>query len=146
MDEIQIKEGTAADRAADKLQKEADAVRKTGGVGFPIIVIRAMVGDVCRMLTRFCYQDERFAQAVLDRKEKLYDCMSTIVKMSSRERPVISDLDTYAEAVRFYIPEGQVTMTCRVVIKAERDDDLFDLGVEDETDGEAVILELPLLE
>jgi hypothetical protein len=49
--------------------------------------------------------------------------------------------------VRFYIPEGKVTMSCRVVIPVERDDDLLDLGaLDEEPQGEAVILEFPLLD
>ena len=137
---------TVADRAADKLQKEAEAAKKVKGNGFPITIMREMAFPISNMLVRFCYQDERFAEAVLKQEKKLYDCLERIVKISTREKPVVSDLDAYAEAVRFYIPEGKVTMSCRVVIKAEIDDDLFDLGVDEETEGEAVILELPLLD
>ena len=146
MENKNVTEATVADRAADKLHEEASVAKGAKGRGYPIAIIREMVGPVCSMLVRFCYQDERFANAVLDQKQKLYDCMEKIVKLSTREKPVVSDLDAYAEAVRFYIPEGKVSMSCRVFIKAERDDDLFDLGVEDEGEGEGVILELPLLD
>lgn len=137
---------TSADRAADKLHKEAEAISKIKGSGYPTGIMRELSGPICSMLVRFCYQEEDFAQAVLNQKDKLQTCLERIVKLSSREKPVVSDLDAYAEAVRFYIPEGKVTLSCRVVIPVERDDDLLDLGALDEepTSG-ATILELDLL-
>ena len=137
---------TSADRAADKLHKEAEAISKIKGSGYPTGIMRELSGPICSMLVRFCYQEEDFAQAVLNQKDKMQTCLERIVKLSSREKPVVSDLDAYAEAVRFYIPEGKVTMSCRVVIPVERDDDLLDLGALDEepTSG-ATILELDLL-
>lgn len=138
---------TAADRAADKLQKEAEAVSKLKGSGYPTGIMRELSGPICYMLVRFCYQEEDFAQAVLNHKDKLQTCLERIVKLSSREKPVVSDLDAYAEAVRFYIPEGKVTMSCRVVIPVERDDDLLDLGtVDDDPEDGAIILELPMID
>lgn len=140
-------ETTAADRAADKLHKEAEAVSKLKGSGYPTGIMRALSGPICSMLVRFCYQEEAFAQAVEKPGKKFQGCMERIVKLSTREKPVVSDLDAYAEAVRFYIPEGKVTMSCRVVIPVERDDDLLDLGaLDEEPQGEAVILEFPLLD
>lgn len=138
---------TAADRAADKLQKEAEAVSKLKGSGYPTGIMRELSGPICSMLVRFCYQEEDFAQAVLNHKDKLQTCLERIVKLSSREKPVVSDLDAYIEAVRFYIPEGKVTMSCRVVIPVERDDDLLDLGtVDDDPEDGAIILELPMID
>ncbi len=134
-----------SDRAADKLLGEAELVSQLKGNGYPNGVIRGLVGPICSMLVKFCYQDEIFAEQVLKKKEKLPDCMERIVKLSTRDKPVVSDLDAYAEAVRFYVPEGKVTMSCRVVMPV-KDDDLFDLGVEDEDMGGAIILELPLLD
>ena len=139
-------ENTAADRAADKLHKEAEAIFKIKGSGYPTGIMRELSGPICSMLVRFCYQEEDFAQAVLNQKDKLQTCLERIVKLSSREKPVVSDLDAYAEAVRFYIPEGKVTMSCRVVIPVERDDDLLDLGaLDEESTSGATILELDLL-
>ena len=138
---------TVADRAADKLHREAEAVKKTKGNGFPAVAIREMAGPIASMLVRFCYQEERFAKAVDESQGTLTDCIGEIVKLSTREKPVVSDLDAYATAVRFYLPDGKVTMSCRVILPAERDEDLFDLGTEDdEPTGGAIILELPLLD
>lgn len=140
-------EKTTADRAVEKLQKEADAIKTRTGVGFQHIAMRSLAGPVSSMLVKFCYQDELFAEKVEGTDKKLFDCLAEIIKLTSRDKPMISDLDAYIKAVQFYFPEGKVTMSCRIVIPVERDDDLFDLGVEDEdTEGEAIILELPMTE
>ena len=136
---------TAADRAADKLHKEAEAVSKLKGSGYPTGIMKGLVSPICAMLVKFCYQDEIFAEQVLATKEKLQTCMERIVKLSTRDKPVVSDLDAYAEAVRFYVPEGKVTMSCRVVMPVA-DDDLLDLGIDTEDAGEAIILDFSLLE
>lgn len=136
-----------SDRAADKLHKEAEAVSKLKGTDFKQIAIRTLAGPICSMLVKFCYQDEDFAQEIVKTDKKFFDCLLAILKLETKENPLVSDLDAYAEAVRFYIPEGKVTMSCRVVIPVERDDDLLDLGaLDEEPQGEAVILEFPLLE
>ena len=136
-----------SDRAADKLLGEAEAVKTIKGTEFQKIALRTLAGPICSMLVRFCYQEELFAEAVLKKDKKFMDCLAAILKLETKENPLVSDLDAYAEAVRFYIPEGKVTMSCRVVIPVERDDDLLDLGVlDEEPQGEAVILEFPLLE
>ena len=138
-------EESVAERAADKLQKEAEDVAKLKGSGYPNGIKKEMAGPICSMLVRFCYQEDSFAEAVLAQSKKFSDCLEGIIKLSTREKPVVSDLDAYKEAVRFYIPDGKVTMRCRVVLPVERDDDLFDLGTLDKDQpGEAVILELPM--
>ena len=136
-----------SDRAADKLHKEAEEVSKIKGTEFQKIALRTLAGPICSMLVRFCYQEEFFAEAITKTDKKFFDCLLAILKLETKENPLVSDLDAYAEAVRFYIPEGKVTMSCRVVIPVERDDDLLDLGaLDEEPQGEAVILEFPLLE
>ena len=138
-------EKTTADRAAEKLQKEAKVIKETRGSEFAKVALRNLADPITAMLVRFVYQEEIFAEAVNKSDKKLVDCIGAIIKLSSREKPVVSDLDAYAEAVRFYIPEGKVTMSCRVVIPVERDDDLFDLGtVDDDPEDGAIILELPM--
>jgi hypothetical protein len=54
----EIMENTAADRAADKLHKEAEAVSKLKGSGYPTGIMRELSGPICSMLVRFCYQEE----------------------------------------------------------------------------------------
>ena len=134
-----------SDRAADKLLGEAEGVSKLKGSGFKQIALRTLAGPICSMLVKFCYQDETFAELVLQKKEKLFDCLTAILKLETKEKPLVSDLDAYAEAVRFYVPEGKVTMSCRVVMPVA-DDDLLDLGIDTEDTGGAIILDFPLLE
>ena len=136
---------TTAERAADKLQKEAEGVSKLKGSDFKQIALRTLAGPICSMLVKFCYQDETFAELVLQKKEKLFDCLAAILKLETKEKPLVSDLDAYGEAVRFYVPEGKVTMSCRVVMPVA-DDDLLDLGIDTEDAGEAIILDFLLLE
>lgn len=137
-------EKTAADLAAEKLQKEAESIKKIKGTEFTKTALRHLAEPIASMMVRFVYQEDMFAEAVNRDEKKLIDCLSGILKLGSRENPVVSDLDAYIEAVRYYIPEGKVTMSCRVVIPLERDDDLFDLGTEDDPEGGAIILELPM--
>ena len=138
---------TPADRAADKLREQAERVKKINGGGFTQVALRTLAEPICAMLIKFCYQDEIFAEAVNKKDKTFLDCLNAILKLETKAKPMVSDLDAYAEAVRFYFPDGKVTMSCRVVIPVERDDDLFDLGVEDEEpQGGAIILELPLLD
>lgn len=68
-----------SDRAADKLYKEAEAVSKLKGSGYPTGIMRELSGPICSMLVRFCYQEEDFAQAVLDHKDKLQTCLEKIL-------------------------------------------------------------------
>ena len=140
-------EKTTADRAADKLYKEAESIKKFKGTSFHQTALRTLAGPICAMLVRFCYQEERFAELAEKDEKKLLDCLENILKLETKDKPMVSDLDAYAEAVRYYIPEGKVTMSCRIVIPVERDDDLFDLGIEDEEpQSGAIILELPMMD
>ena len=140
-----LTENTAADRAADKLHKEAEAVSKLKGTDFKQIAIRTLAGPICSMLVKFCYQDEDFAQEIVKTDKRFFDCLNAILKLETKENPLVSDLNAYIEAVQFYVPEWKVTMNCRVV-KPVKDDDLLDLGsMDEEPTGGATILELDLL-
>ncbi len=139
-------ENTVADRAADKLYKEAEAVSNLKGSEFKQIALRTLAGPICSMLVRFCYQEEDFAQEVLKKDKKFFDCLNAILKLETKENPLVSDLNSYTEAALFYAPEWKVIMSCRVV-KPVKDDDLLDLGaIDHEPKGEAVILEFPLMD
>ena len=67
---------TTAERAADKLHKEAEGVSRLKGSDFKQIALRTLAGPICSMLVKFCYQDETFAELVLQKKEKLFDCLT----------------------------------------------------------------------
>ena len=138
-------EKTTADRAAKKLQKEAETIKKTKGSGFAEVALRELAEPIASMLVRFVYQEEIFAEAVNKSDKKLYDCLEEIMKLESKEKPVISGLDAGNSAVQFYYPEAKVVMSMKIVIPIERDDDLFDLGtIDDDPEDGAIILELPM--
>ena len=142
---IMAKEINISDRAADKLSKELERAEKVFKGTTPIQEIkRAIVGPVCKMLTKFCYQDEEFAQAVLRCEKELIDNVAEIVKDVTRSNPSISDVEAYVRAVRFYLPAAEVTVSFRILLPNEYDDDLLDLGAEpkQDTEGQAIILDL----
>lgn len=139
-------EKNISDRAADKLAAELERAEKAFRGSTPIMEIkRAIVTPVAHMLTKFCYQDEEFAEAVVRCERELMDNVNEIVKDVTRSNPSISDVEAYLRAVRFYLPAAEVTVSFRILLPNEFDDDLLDLGAEpvsvDET-HHAMILDL----
>lgn len=139
-------EKNISDRAADKLAAELKATEKAfKGTATMQEIKRALAEPVCRMLMKFCYQDEEFAAAVVRCEKDLIENVNDIVKDLSRSNPSISDVEAYARAVRFYLPAAEVTVSFRVLLPNEFDDDLLDLGADsvsvDET-HHAMILDL----
>lgn len=137
-------EKNISDLAADKLAKELERAEKAFKGSTPIMEIkRALVVPICKMLTKFCYQNEEFAQAVMRCDKELMDNVSELVKDVTRSNPSISDVEAYLRAVRFYLPAAEVTVSFRILLPNEYDDDLLDLGAEPRDDsGQAIILDL----
>jgi hypothetical protein len=152
----------AAELAADKLTKEkAEALEpsrleaaskkictekkldaKNKNVLDAMIRMRSsMIEEVCRTLTRFSYQNEEFADEVLKCKRSLSEAVDVILGKVSGDKPSLSDVEAYALAVQFYIPSAQVTVSFRLNIPTEIDEDLFGLGDEEEG-SHAIILDL----
>ena len=100
----------------------------------------SLIEEISRMLTRFCYQDEEFAREVVECKRTVADVVDEITKKVSPDKPQLSDIEAYAAAVQFYIPSAKVTVSFRISIPCELDDDLIGLG--DEESGGAMILDL----
>ena len=75
----QLTENTAADRAADKLHKEAEAVSKLKGTEFKQIALRTLAGPICAMLVRFCYQEDFFAEEITKPDKKFFDRLLAIL-------------------------------------------------------------------
>lgn len=65
---------------------------------------RAMRDAVAEALTEFCRQDEEFAQAVVQ-GGGFADCMAAV---SKDVVSVLSDLEAYRRAVRFYFPGADI--------------------------------------
>lgn len=123
-----------AEQAEDILEaglKQAKNGAQAGGRG---ACEKYMAGEICKMLERFCYQSEDFARAVVDRRGTLGECVSGIV--GGHWPKGISDVEAYAEAVKYYMPGAKVRATFRIDAPVEEDSDLLDLnGDISHTDG-----------
>ena len=123
-----------AEQAEDILEaglKQAKNGAKGGGRG---ACERYMAGEICKMLERFCYQSEDFAKAVVDRRGTLGECVTGIV--GGHWPKGVSDVEAYAEAVKYYMPGAKVRATFRIDAPVEEDSDLLDLnGDISHTDG-----------
>ena len=123
-----MEEKTVCDRAVDKLREQMEATKQDKGLkGFEATMVKYLVGPIGNMLMKFCYQNEEFAQAVERFDKPFVDLLKEICKMSSREKPGVSDVEAYAKAVKFYLPAAEVICSFRVNLPEERDEDLFDL-------------------
>ena len=127
-------EKTWAEQAQDILEaglKQAQGGKTGGSRG---ACERYMAGEICKMLERFCYQSEDFAKAVVDRRGALGECVSGIV--GGHWPKGVSDVEAYAEAVKYYMPGAKVRATFRIDAPVEEDSDLLDLnGDISNTDG-----------
>ena len=112
----------------DKLREQMESAKQDKGLkGFEATMVKYLVGPIGNMLMKFCYQNEEFAQAVERFDKPFVDLLKEICKMSSREKPGVSDVEAYAKAVKFYLPAAEVICSFRVNLPEERDEDLFDL-------------------
>ena len=123
-----MEEKNICDRAVDKLREQMESAKQDKGLkGFEATMVKYLVGPIGNMLMKFCYQNEEFAQAVERFDKPFVDLLKEICKMSSREKPGVSDVEAYAKAVKFYLPAAEVICSFRVNLPEERDEDLFDL-------------------
>lgn len=144
-------EKNTIDQAVDKLQKELSLADKAfKGSTVSLLIKRSLAPSVAGMLMKFCYQNEEFAQAVGRCEKTVIDLINELSKKVTRDNPSLSDVEAYAAAVKFYLPAAQVTVSFRILLPEERDDDLIFLNMEAEQttdDGssaeqEALILDL----
>lgn len=137
-------EKTVSERAAEKLAAQMEAVRQDKSLkNFEATAVKCLCEPIGKMLTRFCYQNEEFALAVERSDGTMLDMLRGIVKMSTRDKPMVSDVEAYAKAVKFYLPAGEVICSFRVNLPEERDDDLLDLeNVTVPEQSSAIILDL----
>ena len=77
----------------------------------------ALIYPICEMLISFCKQDQRFADAVFEKKETLSDCVKAVANGVTY---MISDVDAYKKAVQFYFPAADVDFKCVIVLPAEK--------------------------
>lgn len=123
-----MEEKTICDRAADKLREQKEAAKTDKGLkGFEATMVKYLCDPIGNMLIKFCYQNEEFAQAVERFERPIIELLKEICKMSSKDKPGVSDVEAYAKAVKFYLPAAEVICSFRVNLPEERDDDLIDL-------------------
>ena len=131
--------------AAEKLAAQIEDAKGNKSLkGFEATAIKYLAEPIGNMLIKFCYQNEEFAQAVERFDKPLIDLLHEICKMSTKDKPGISDVEAYAKAVKFYLPAAEVICSFRVNLPEERDDDLLDLesfAAPEEHTG-AIILDL----
>ena len=140
-----MEEKNICDRAAEKLTQQMKAVSEDKSLkGFEATAVKYLCDPIGKMLMKFCYQNEEFAQAVERFDKPLIDLLREIAKMSTRDKPGVSDVEAYAKAVKFYLPAGEVICSFRVNLPEERDDDLFDLEstAVPEAQSSAIILDV----
>ena len=110
-----------------------------------VLMRSSLIDEVARTLTRFCYQNEEFAGEILKCEKKLADAIDSMMEKIGPDKPSLSDVEAYAAAVQFYIPSAKVTVSFRLNIPSEIDEDLFGLGDADEGGqgaSHAIILDL----
>ncbi len=136
------KDGDALKNSAESLAKGMKLDAKNKNILDSIIKMRtSLIDEVSRMLIRFCYQNEEFAGEVCRCERTLADAVDALMKNISPDKPQLSDVEAYAAAVQFYIPSAQVTVSFRLTIPTEIDDDLLEIN--DEGAGShAIILDL----
>lgn len=140
-----MEEKNICDRAAEKLMAQMKDVDNNKSLrGFEATAVKYLCEPIGKMLMKFCYQNEEFAQAVERFDKPLIDLLLEISKMSTRDKPGVSDVEAYAKAVKFYLPAGEVICSFRVNLPEERDYDLFDLesAAVPEVQSSAIILDL----
>lgn len=123
-----MEEKNVCDRAAEKLAAEMEAVKQDKGLkGFEATAVKYLCEPIGKMIMKFCYQNEEFALAVERCERPFVEALKEITKMSTKDKPGVSDVEAYAKAVKFYLPAGEIICSFRVNLPEERDEDLIDL-------------------
>lgn len=81
---------------------------------------RAVSSYVSNVIQDFCKQDPRFAEVVFQFKQTLSDCCADIMKGVGAS---VSDIDVYRNAVKFYFPNSEVSMTMTIDITGSAPDE-----------------------
>ena len=137
----------AAEKIAAEMKEAKDKLKgeKGGGVAAARRALKlVLVEEVGKMISRFCYQNEEFADAVEKCDKTLLGVVEEITKDVDQNNPSLSDVVAYMRAVKCYLSEAEVICSFRINIHKEVDDDLLDLesfAAPEEHTG-AIILDL----
>ena len=118
-------------RAADKLATELEEIKKIkpkDARDYENVKLTVLGPPICEMLTRFVYQNEMFAAAVVECDKTLADCVRKAGEIITKDNPNVDGTLIYAAAVKFYVPRGEIRCSFRIEVPSEEDDDLFDVN------------------
>lgn len=118
-------------RAADKLAAELEEIKKIkprDARDYENVKLTVLGPPICEMLTRFVYQNELFAAAVVECDKTLADCIRKAGEIITKDNPNVDGTLIYAAAVKFYVPRGEIRCSFRIEVPGEEDDDLFDVN------------------
>lgn len=141
-------EKNVSERAADRLLSQMEHAKKLyeKAATFENRMKASLVEPIGNMLVRFCYQDEEFATAIERSDKELIAVLGNLVSHVTRDKPALSDAEAYALAVKCYLPAAEVSVSVRVVLPEEADDDLLFLDLPEHTgdtsEQSAMILDL----
>lgn len=137
----------AAEKIAAEMNEAKEKLKseKGGGIAAARRAMKTvLIEEIGKMISKFCYQNEEFAEAVDKCDKKLIDIVEEITKDVDQNNPSLSDVVAYMRAVKCYLSEAEVICSFRINIHKEVDDDLLDLesfAVPEEQTG-AIILDL----
>ena len=120
-----------ATRAADKLAAELEEIKKIkprDARDYENVKLTVLGPPICETLTRFVYQNELFAAAVVECDKTLADCIRKAGEIITKDNPNVDGTLIYAAAVKFYVPRGEIRCSFRIEVPSEEDDDLFDVN------------------
>ena len=137
----------AAEKIAAQMKEATEKLKgeKGGGVAAARRAIKlVLIEEIGKMISKFCYQNDEFAEAVERYDKTILDVVEEVTKDVDQNNPSLSDVVAYMRAVKCYLSEAEVICSFRINIHKEVDDDLLDLdsfAVPDEQSG-AIILDL----
>lgn len=137
----------AAEKIAAQMKEATEKLKgeKGGGVAAARRAIKlVLIEEIGKMISKFCYQNDEFAEAVERYDKTILDVVEEVTKDVDQNNPSLSDVVAYMRAVKCYLSEAEVICSFRINIHKEIDDDLLDLesfAVPDEQSG-AIILDL----
>ncbi|MBP3376219.1 MAG: hypothetical protein J6L83_05600 [Clostridia bacterium] len=137
----------AAEKIAAQMKEATEKLKgeKGGGVAAARRAMKlVLIEEIGKMISKFCYQNDEFAEAVERYEKTILDVVEEVTKDVDQNNPSLSDVVAYMRAVKCYLSEAEVICSLRINIHKEIDDDLLDLesfAVPDEQSG-AIILDL----
>lgn len=91
--------------AVEKIKKEQKEAKKLSNKA------TAIKKATCAALISFCKQEDEFAQAVMDQKKTIADCLESIANGIGN---AISDVEVYEKAVQFYFPGAKIDFVLKI--------------------------------